>query len=69
MWNSWTEDQQWAANQKFLDRGIAAGDSFELATPVDTMRIPSGYAEEIDYLLGNGYTFNDAGTELVPDGG
>jgi hypothetical protein len=66
IWNSWTNAEQWAANQKFLDRGIAQGDTFRLATPVDIMRIPSYYADEINHLLKNGYTFNSSGDALIP---
>jgi hypothetical protein len=30
------------------------------------MRIPSAYADEVNYLLKNGYTFNSAGDAMVP---
>ena len=68
VWDSMSSEEQWAANVKFLDRGIAAGDTFQLATPIDEMRIPSAYADEVNYLLKNGYTFNSAGNTLVPGG-
>jgi hypothetical protein len=58
--------EQWAANQKFLDRGIANGDTFLLATPIDVMRTNSWYAQEINYLFSKGYTFNSTGTALIP---
>lgn len=62
-----TPAEQWAANQRFLDRGIANGDAFFLATPIDAMRAgDSAYAREINYLLDHGFTFNSAGTFLVP---
>jgi RHS repeat-associated protein len=67
IWDAMTPEEQWTANQTFLDRGIANGDTFNLATPIDEMNIPSAYANEVNYLLNNGYTFNEAGTALIPE--
>jgi hypothetical protein len=58
--------EQWAANQRFLDRGIAEGAAFRLATPIEEMEKKSVYAEEINYLLNHGYTFNSSGIALIP---
>jgi RHS repeat-associated protein len=66
VWNRMTPAEQWAANQKFLDRGIANGDTFLLATPIDDMRTVSWYADELNYLMSKGYTFNAAGTAMIP---
>jgi hypothetical protein len=65
IWSSMSEEAQWTANRTFLDRGIARGDTFLLATPVDEMRAGSYYEEEVNYLLNNGYTFNDEGNAMV----
>jgi len=61
-----TADEKWAANAKFLDRGIAEDANFILATSMDDMRNISICAREINYLLDNGYTFNSAGDALMP---
>jgi RHS repeat-associated protein len=66
VWDKMSPAQQWAANRKFLDRGIANGDTFLLATPVDVMRTNSWYAEELNYLMSRGYTFNSAGNAMIP---
>jgi hypothetical protein len=66
VWNSMSPDEQWEANQKFLDRGIDQGDTFLLATPLTQMRAGSGYETEVNYLLGNGYILNTTGNALVP---
>jgi RHS repeat-associated protein len=68
VWDPMTPEEQWSANQTFLDRGIANGETFRLATPIEEMRIPSAYANEVNYLLKNGYTLNSAGDALVPGG-
>ena len=67
-WSKLTPGQQWEANQKFLDRGVASGAEFRLATPIDFANPSSVYLREVNYLLGNGYTFNDAGDSLAPGG-
>jgi RHS repeat-associated protein len=64
-WDKLTEEEQWAANEKFLDRGIAQGATFRLATPIDEMKEGSAYAREINYLFSNGYTFNRSGDGLI----
>lgn len=65
-WNKLTPEQQWAENLKFLDRGIAEGATFRLATPVEKSVNGSIYHKEINHLLNNGYTFNAAGNALIP---
>lgn len=64
-WSKLTPDEQWAANQKFLDRGIAEGAPFRLGTRIDEMKEGSVYAREVDYILSNGYTFNRSGDTLI----
>jgi hypothetical protein len=64
-WDKLTEEEQWAANEKFLDRDIAQGATFRLATPIDEMKEGSAYAREINYLFSNGYTFNRSGDGLI----
>ncbi|MFJ8539183.1 putative T7SS-secreted protein [Streptomyces sp. NPDC093591] len=65
-WKTLTPEQQWAENVKFLDRGIAEGATFRLATPIEASKIDSIYHDEINHLLKNGYTFNAAGDALIP---
>jgi len=65
-WNKLTEDEKWAANQKFLDRGVAQGVTFRLATPIDRMKAGSVYEREVNHLLSSGYTFNYSGDALIP---
>ncbi|WP_405583381.1 hypothetical protein [Streptomyces sp. NBC_01092] len=61
-----TDAQEMEANRKFLDRGIRNGDAFKLETPFDEIRPGSAYEWEVNYLLGRGYKFNDAGDTLIP---
>jgi len=65
VWNKKTEVEQWAANQKFLDRAIAKGAEFNLATPIDKVRPGSYLQKEIEYLTSKGYKFNEDGTKLI----
>lgn len=65
IWNKMTKAEQWAANQKFLDRAIAKGTEFNLATPIDKVRPGSFLEKEINYLLSQGYKFINNGTKLV----
>ena len=51
IWSKMTKAEQWAANQKFLDRAIAKGAEFNLATPFDKVRPGSFLEKEINYLL------------------
>jgi hypothetical protein len=41
VWDSMTPEEQWSANQAFLDGGMANRDTFLLATPLNDLRIPS----------------------------
>ncbi|MDF3143014.1 MULTISPECIES: putative T7SS-secreted protein [unclassified Streptomyces] len=65
-WNTLTPERQWAESVKFLDRGIAEGATFRLATPIENSKRDSIYHDEINHLLKNGYTFNAAGDALIP---
>lgn len=61
-----SQTEQWAANQKFLDRAIARGDDFVLATPLDNVRAGSFFERELQYLFSKGYQLADDGARLVP---
>ncbi|MET0465389.1 MAG: RHS repeat-associated core domain-containing protein [Chitinophagaceae bacterium] len=61
IWNKMTKSEQWAANQKFLDRMIARADNIRLATPLEKVRPNTFYEQELKYLLDKGY-------KLSPDG-
>ena len=68
VWEKMTDIQRWEANQKFLDRTIARGDSITLATPASAARPGSYYAREIDYMIKKGYTVSNDGIKLIPPG-
>jgi RHS repeat-associated protein len=65
VWSKMSPAEQWAANQKFLDRAIAKGAEFILATPIDQVRSGSFLEKEIAYLLSQGYRLIESGTKLV----
>ena len=65
IWNKMTPAEQWAANQKFLDRAIAKSSEFNLATPIDKVRPGSYLEKEINYLISQGYKLSSDGTKLV----
>jgi RHS repeat-associated protein len=65
IWSKMSEAEQWAANQKFLDRAIAKGTEFNLATPLDKVRPGSYLEKEIKYLTSQGYKLSNNGTKLV----
>ncbi|MGB7606759.1 MAG: RHS repeat-associated core domain-containing protein, partial [Lutisporaceae bacterium] len=65
IWNKMTPTEQWAANQKFLDRAIAKGSEFNLATPIDKIHSGSYLQKEIEYLISQGYKLSSDGTKLV----
>lgn len=65
IWSKMTPSEQWAANQKFLDRAIAKGSEFNLATPIDKVRPGSFLQREIEYLTSQGYKLSNDGTKLV----
>lgn len=55
----------WAANARFLDRGIKIGAEFRLATPLASMG-KSTFRDEVRYLLDRGYRVSADGTRLIP---
>jgi hypothetical protein len=61
IWNKMSPAQQWAANQKFLDRMIARGDQVILATQANAARAGSFFARELQYLKSQGYQLADDG--------
>jgi len=65
IWNKMTTTEQWTANKKFLDRAIAKGSEFNLATPIDKVRPGSYLQKEIEYLTSQGYKLDSTGTKLV----
>jgi hypothetical protein len=66
IWDKMSDGARWAANQKFLDRGIAEGAEFVMATRPQDVRAGSYLAREIGYLLEKGYRWADDGMSLVP---
>lgn len=65
IWSKMTSLKQWAANQKFLDRAIARGSEFNLATPIDKVRPGSFLQKVIEYLMSQGYKLISDGAKLV----
>jgi len=66
VWQKMTPAEQWAANQRFLDRAIRRGDDIVLATPARQARPGSFFARELEYLASKGYTVSPDGLRLVP---
>ncbi len=66
VWNRMSATEQWAANQKFLDRAIARGDDIVLSNPVRNINDVTGsFRRELDYLIGNGFRLSADGTRLI----
>jgi hypothetical protein len=58
--------EQWAANQKFLDRAIARGDDILLSNPVRNINdVPGAFRQELDYLMSRGFSLSADGARLV----
>lgn len=66
IWAKMSPAEQWAANQKFLDRLIMRGDQVVLTTPVARVTAGSTLEREVQYLLGRGYQAVDDGLRLIP---
>lgn len=69
IWKTMSVAQQWEANRAFLDEAIALGSEIRLASsalPIDTLT--GYYAQEINYLLKQGYTVSKDGLRLIPPG-
>ena len=66
IWNKMSAVEQWAANQRFLDRLIQRGDQVILSTPAAEARAGSSFARELEYLQSQGYRLNAEGTALLP---
>jgi RHS repeat-associated protein len=64
-WNAMSGTEQWAANRAFLDQAIASGSRIVLATQPAAARVGSFFAQEIEYMMSNGYVANADGTALV----
>jgi RHS repeat-associated protein len=65
IYSAMTPAERWAANQKFLDRAIARGDDFVLASPLTSAEKGSTFAREVQYLLSKGYQVSLDGSRLV----
>ncbi len=68
IWKTMSPAEQWAANQHFLDEAVTRGDIFRLATPLEEMRLGSGFYQEVNYLMSLGYTPTANGTALIKGG-
>jgi len=65
-WNAMTREQQWAANAKFLDRGIARGEIFILTVQSHRVKPGTFLMREIEYLQARGYTISPDKLRLLP---
>jgi RHS repeat-associated protein len=65
VWARMSPAQQWAANQKFLDRLITRGDTVVLSTPAAEARAGSWFARELEYLTSQGYKLSSDGTRML----
>ena len=68
IWNNMSLEEQWSANQKFLDRAITKGTEFNLATPIDKVRPGTFLEREIEYLKSQGYELNEEGNKFIKQG-
>jgi len=59
-------EEQWAANQAFLDDAIAQGSEIRLATPDNAAREGSCYEREVQDMQSRGYSVSSDGTTLEP---
>jgi hypothetical protein len=66
VWNRMAPGQQWAANQRALDRAIARNAEIRLATPLSEVKDPnSSYARELGYMMTKGYRLSADGARLI----
>jgi hypothetical protein len=66
IWNKMTSAEQWAANQKFLDRMIARGDEVILSNPVKSVSEATGwFGRELNYLVEQGFRLSADGTRMI----
>jgi hypothetical protein len=66
VWKRMTPDEQWAANQRFLDRTISRGDEIILSSPVKDLPPQSAFAKELRYMRSKGYRVSKDGKKLLP---
>jgi hypothetical protein len=60
-----TKEEQWAANVKFLDRGIANGDNFILSNSAFEAKEGTGFYKELQYMYKRGYKAAADGMSLI----
>ena len=66
IWNKMSAAEQWAANQKFLDRMILRGDKIVLSNRVtDINEVSGAFRKELDYLIDKGYRLSDDGLQMI----
>ncbi|MCG8557977.1 MAG: hypothetical protein MJD61_22230, partial [Proteobacteria bacterium] len=66
IWSKMTPAEQWAANQKFLDRMISRGDEIVLSNPVKNVSEATGwFGRELNYLVEQGFRLSADGTRMI----
>lgn len=65
VWKKMTPEEQWAANQKALDRAISNGNKIKLSNPINEKTYKDNFKKEIDYLRSKGYDVSPDGKEMI----
>jgi hypothetical protein len=65
IWQKMSPAEKWAANVRFLDRAIARGDEFMLATRASAAKAGTFFARELEYLASKGYRVAEDGMRLI----
>ena len=64
-WEKMSETEKWAANVKFLDRGIASGDNFILSNSAFEAKQGTAFYKELQYMYKRGYKPSTDGMSLI----
>ena len=65
VWEEMTGTAQWAANQAFLDAAIASNAVIGLGSNAANAIPTSGFWNEIQYLIAQGYQVSSDGTQMI----
>jgi hypothetical protein len=68
VWAKMSPAQQWAANQKFLDRQISDNAIFKLSTSARDAMPGTAFAKEVSYLKNKGYEVSKDGYTMTRRG-
>jgi hypothetical protein len=68
-WNALTPEARWVANQAVLDQAITDRIPIVLSNPATPEFLTGTYADEISYLIKQGYEIGPNAMSMVPKGG